>query len=303
MALRDIDVNLYDRDRLERQFGAFLREPTEAKTGLVERELVGESYERILAETSRLVAHQWREHIQDSAVKGFLFHGGVGIGKTAMAKRLTYELSAIFASTRGASDGPSDGSKSGEPENEVVLVLVDGSDIARGRYGDSEERLADLFEYAREGEGHSHRFGIGHGHVHAGEVLRRTVLLFDDVESLFLTRSSGGAKEWHFSQNSVFFHSLDELDTSHTAVVLTTNRIDLLDEAIIDRLMTYEFGSPPRDVLVEVARTRAEKQHLDDAALGEIVARIRDDPSIRSIREVERLVTNAYVRRVTGRQP
>ena len=62
--------------------------------------------------------------------------------------------------------------------------------------------------------------------------MRRTVLLFDDVESLFMARSASAAKEWHFSQNSVLFHSLDELDTSHTAVVLTTNRFDLLDEAV-----------------------------------------------------------------------
>ncbi len=297
MALRDIDVNLYDYQRLHTLFGDFEREPSAAASGRVERELAGENYARILRETALLVAHQWREHIQDSAVKGFLFHGGVGIGKTTMAKRLTYELARMFDSAHGAGTA-----KPGEPANEVVLVMVDGSDIARGRYGDSEERLADLFDYAREGEGLSHRHGLGYGHTHEGETLRRTVLLFDDVESLFLTRSSGGAKEWHFSQNSVFFHSIDELDTSHTAVVLTTNRLDLLDEAIIDRLTGYEFGAPSRDVLSEVAHARAAKQHLSEEALAPILARIRDDASIRSIREVERLVTRAYVTTVLERR-
>src|SRR5690348_6046871 len=64
MALRDIEVNLYDRARLQRQFGAFLRTPTDRTIGLVERELAGEGYERILRETSRLIAHQWRAHIE-----------------------------------------------------------------------------------------------------------------------------------------------------------------------------------------------------------------------------------------------
>ena len=293
MALRDIDVNLYDQARLKQLFGPFERAPKGQLPGRVEHELVGESYLRILRDTSQLIAHQWRAHLQDSAVKGFLFHGGVGIGKTAMAKRLAYELGAIFGG-RGVQ-------KKGEPLDEVVLVLVDGADIARGRYGDSEERLAELFDYAREGEGLSHRFGSGAGHSHAGETVRRTVLLFDDVESLFLTRSSAGAKEWHFSQNSVFFHSIDELDTSHIAVVLTTNRNDLLDEAIIDRFVVYEFGAPAPDVLIEVARERAKKQRLGEDALAPILDRIREDQSIRSIREVERLVTRAYVASVIGK--
>ena len=75
-------------------------------------------------------------------------------------------------------------------------------------------------------------------------------VLFDDVESLFLARGSGGAREWHFSQNSVFFHAIDELNTARTAVVLTTNRIDLVDEAIVDRFLQYEFGVPPQNVLL-----------------------------------------------------
>jgi AAA+ superfamily predicted ATPase len=288
--VRDSDVNLYDWERLHGTFGEFVEEPSAAAPGRVEREMVGETYRRILGDTTRLVGHQWREHIQDSAVKGFLFHGAVGVGKTTMAKRITYELGRLFGTDRD------------KAENEVVLVLIDGSDIARGRYGDSEERLAELFEYAREGEGHGHRFGSGHGHRHEGDAMRRTVLLFDDVESLFMARSAGNAREWHFSQNSVFFHAIDELDTSHTAVVLTTNRIDLLDEALIDRLMPYEFAAPTRDVLLDVAGAFAATQRLGADELAQIRARIREDSSLNSIRQVERLVTNVYIEKVTGRR-
>ena len=287
--LRDIDVNLYDQARLQKQFGSFVGGAVKEASipARVEHELLGESYTRILKETGRLVAHQWREHIEHSSVKGFLFHGGVGIGKTTMAKRLAYEMCRVFGS-----DGSVDA------ENEVVLVAIDGADIARGRYGDSEERLAELFKYARDGETHGHRHGSGAGHQHDDDAMRRTVLLFDDVESLFMARSAGGVKEWHFSQNSVFFHSLDELDTSHTVVVLTTNRFDLLDEAVIDRLLPYEFPKPTREVLLEVARDKARAQQLNENDLIPILRKIRGDKRIHSVREVERLVTKAYIQKI-----
>src|SRR5262249_3189747 len=233
-------------------------------------------------ETSRIVAYQWSEHLERSALKGFLFHGGVGIGKTTMAKRLAYEMCRVLGA---------DGSDP-NPANEVVLVVVDGADIARGRYGETEERLRDLFGYARNGEAGYH------AHRHDDDPRRRTVLLFDDVESLFLLRSSGGAKEWHFSQNSVFFHDIDELDTAHTVVVLTTNRFDLLDAAIVDRFMSYEFGIPSVDVLVEVARAKAAQQRLTDAELVPVLDVIRTEGLVRSIREVERLVMRAYIDKV-----
>ena len=284
--MRDVDFNLYDYSRLREQFGPFVEARAASIPGRTEHDLVGESYGRILRETARLVAHQWREHLEHSAVKGFLFHGGVGVGKTTMGKRLTYELCRLFGS-----DGTDDA------ESEVVLVMIDGSDLARGRYGDSEERLAELFEYARDG-GEAHN--RGHVHRHDDDPVRRTVVLFDDVESLLMARSAGGAKEWHFSQNSVFFHSIDELDTAHTAVVLTTNRLDLLDEALIDRFLTYEFPTPAKDVLTEVARARGRVQHLSDHELAPILARINDGDAIRSIREVERMVTRAYVEKVIG---
>ncbi|MSP97092.1 MAG: AAA family ATPase [Betaproteobacteria bacterium] len=287
--MRDRDVNLYDYARLVKQFGRVIEntaavDPIPAR---VEHELIGDSYRSILSETARIVAHQWREHIEHSSVKGFLFHGGVGIGKTTMAKRLTYEMCRVFGS-----DGSVDA------ENEVVLVIVDGSDIARGRYGESEERLAELFEFARDGETHGHGHGAGHGHSHDDDAMRRTVLLFDDVESLFMSRSAGGAKEWHFSQNSVFFHNLDELDTSHTTVVLTTNRYDLLDDAVIDRLVPYQFAPPTLDALVEVAREKARAQHLGAKELALVLKAIQEESGAQSVRDVERLVTRAYIKAI-----
>lgn len=298
MSLRDSDVNLYDYERLKRDFGAFVEAGESAPSapatapgfwqlgipGRAERELIGDGYQRILRQTARIVAYQWCQNLDRSALKGFLFHGGVGIGKTTMAKRLAYEMCRVLGD---------DGSRATR-DNEVVLLVVDGADIARGRYGETEERLRELFDYARDGE-------AGYpSHKHEGDPKRRTVLLFDDVESLFLRRSSGGAKEWHFSQNSVFFHSVDELDTAHTVVVLTTNRFDLVDEAIVDRFMAYEFGPPALDVLEAVARAKAQQQHLTDQELAPVLQVIRTEGRVQTIREVERLVMAAFVDKVVA---
>ncbi len=317
--MRDSDVNLYRPGRLYQEFGPFIGGPGVDGTAIAANDIVGAPYRRVLAETTAIVGHQWRNEISRSALKGFFFHGGVGIGKTTMGRRLAYELSRLFGGDLAAADiaqamdaghdhgdglrhdhghgfehtndHPSGGT--GSRGDDVVLVIIDGADIARGRYGDSEEQLRKLFQFAREGE--------YHGHTHDDEPIRRTVLLFDDVESLFLARSSGGAKEWHFSQNSVFFHAIDELDTSRIVVVLTTNRIDLVDEAIVDRFLSYEFGVSPKDVLVQVARRRAELQKLDGQRLAPVLSAIEGPGDhVKSIRDVERMVTRAYIAGIIG---
>ena len=274
--MRDSDVDLYTFERLRDQFGSFTARDSE-DLGRAERDLVGSRYREILRELTAIISYQWKEHLEQSALKGFLFHGGVGVGKTAMAKRLTYELCRRFGDN-GAARRRSD---------EVVMILVDGADIARGRYGDTEEQIRDIFNYARDGQSGHHR--------HDDDPKRRTVLLFDDVESLFLTRNSAGAKEWHFSQNSIFFHSIDDLDTAHTAVILTTNRLDLVDEAIVDRFLSYEFAPPPVSVLEEVTREKAKWQRLTEEDLQSVLNAIRAPEAVKSIREIERMVMRAYV--------
>jgi AAA+ superfamily predicted ATPase len=278
--MRDTDVDLYTFERLRDEFGSFGTDDS-AGLGRAERELVGSRYREILRELTAIVSYQWKQHLERSALKGFLFHGGVGVGKTAMAKRLTYELCRRFG----------DNGAAGRSSDEVVMILVDGADVARGRYGDTEEQIRDIFKYARDGQSGGH-------HRHDNDPKRRTIILFDDVESLFLTRNSSGAKEWHFSQNSIFFHSIDDLDTAHTAVILTTNRIDLVDEAIVDRFLSYEFAAPPVSVLEQIVRDKGAQQRLAESELQPILNAIQTAGAVKSIREVERMVMRAYVNKL-----
>ena len=94
--MRDSDVDLYTFERLRDEFGPFAAAETGDELGRSQRELIGSRYREILRELTAIVSYQWKEHLERSALKGFLFHGGVGVGKTAMAKRLTYELCRRF---------------------------------------------------------------------------------------------------------------------------------------------------------------------------------------------------------------
>jgi transitional endoplasmic reticulum ATPase len=268
--------NLSSLKDLEEQFG-----PVVAMDGDIartERDIAGDLYRHLLAELTEIVTHQWRNGIRRSAVKGFFLSGPPGVGKTTLARRVAYELCRRFPASTGLSG-----------ESKVVLALIDGGEIARARYGESEERIREVFTRAQQG---------------FTDPEQRSVILFDDVESILMARGSDNAKEWHFSQDSVFFHAVDELDTSRTIVFLTSNRRDLVDAAIVDRFLGYSLGVPDHNLLVEVAVRRAQEQQLSadqQARLVERVRRAADAGELVSMREAERMVVRQYIEDVLGR--
>ena len=240
-------------------------------------DIIGEPYLRLLAELTQIVAHQWRSGVRRGLVKGFLLSGPPGTGKTTLAKRLAYELCRQFGGGDAAEDDAS-----------VVLAFIDGAEVARSRYGESEERILDLFAHVKA------------GFTAAGQ---RSVILFDDVESIFMARGSAHAKEWHFSQDSVFFHAIDELDTSRAVVVLTTNRPDLVDDAIRDRFLTYNVDYPDADTLLQIALHVAAQQQLPPDQLGRLEGHIRaamQAKTVRSLRDAQRVVVQQYVKDLLG---
>jgi SpoVK/Ycf46/Vps4 family AAA+-type ATPase len=231
-------------------------------------DIVGARYKDLLEELACITEYQWRSGATRGLVKGFLLSGPPGTGKTTLGKRLAYEMGCRFA---GGDTPP------------PVMAFVDGGEISRSRYGESEERIRDIFVHAHTG------FSA------AGQ---RSVLLFDDVESIFMARGAEHAKEWHFSQDSVFFHAVDELDTSRSVIVLTSNRPDLIDEAIRDRFLSYVIDYPDVETLVSMVEKIEAIQHLPTSQSArmkdDLIAAARDG-TVRSMRDAQRFAMRHYI--------
>jgi SpoVK/Ycf46/Vps4 family AAA+-type ATPase len=210
----------------------------------------GEDFQRIFAEVRNVVTHQLGNGSL-KGIKGFIFHGEPGNGKTLMAKVLAKEL-------------------------QLSLFFVDGSVIARELYGQSERQIVKVFTTAGK---------------------KRSLILIDDAESVFPDRDWMKGESWHVAQNNILFHQIDDLDTSQTSLIMTTNKFQLLDTALKDRLYAIEF--PPIDQMtaIEVARIKCAEKGIDPArAEGEIKA---EPEAFRSGRAIEKLVVREYIRQIS----
>ena len=238
-------------------------------------EMVGDRYQDLLQEIAAIAEYQWRSGTTRGLVKGFMLSGPPGTGKTTLAKRLAYELGRRFEA---------------EDEPPVALAFIDGGEISRSRYGESEERIRDIFLHARS------------GFTAQGQ---RSVLLFDDVESIFMARGSQHAKEWHFSQDSVFFHSIDDLDTSRATIVLTSNRPDLIDEAIRDRFLSYVVDYPDLDTLLRMVQQIPAIEQLSGAQQAtlknDLIAAVKNG-SVRSMRDGQRFAMRHFVAKLLKKE-
>ena len=204
----------------------------------------GKEYTDIFYKVRGIIEHQFNKRIK-KGIKGFLFYGEVGLGKTVLAKALAKDLGC-------------------------PLMFIDGSDIARALYGQSEQAISGVFENLKK---------------------EKRVILIDDAESVFPRRDWVKGESWHIAQNNVFFHELDHLDTSNTAVILTTNEVSLMDKAVKDRLFGIEFPFPSKETLIQIAKDKCDDLRIP---WEEIVKKIEESPKIKSIRDVEKLVLEHY---------
>lgn len=156
--------------------------------------------------------------------KGFILQGPPGSGKTEAVIEAGRKLWLNLENEHGL---------------EVRLIHVNSANINTRHFGESEARLQRVFAEAQN---------IMENNV-------RTIILFDDIDTLLMARTEEEAKEWTHALNGVFFHALDNLVTTKTMVIATTNIADRIDPAVLSRLAVRDAPSPTLEEMKTVARS------------------------------------------------
>lgn len=133
--------------------------------------------------------------------KGVLLYGPPGCGKTMFAKAAAAAIGRVY------------GAKS-------EVVLVNGPTIQSPYVGKTEEKIRDIFAYARE-------YQKQHKHP--------LTVFFDEAEVLFPDRTGRARRvaPWEQSQVAQFLSEMDGLNSLGAFVILATNRPEAIDEALL----------------------------------------------------------------------
>ena len=195
--------------------------------------------------------------LPNSPFKGFLLEGPPGTGKTEIVKQVSRKLDRRLGN--------------------VHWLFIDGASIAAPKWGDAEKALRRVFRTAEQ---------LSKEHRNP-----KLLIHFDDVECLMMARGVELAKEWHYSINSILFHEIDRLDPFSVIVCATTNRPDLVDAALRDRLFVIEVPPPPTEQLrvvigeiLDSTGVTSEREELEER----IFAKLKDlgNPTIRDARQL-----------------
>ncbi|XP_057293627.1 26S proteasome regulatory subunit 8 [Hydractinia symbiolongicarpus] len=157
--------------------------------------------------------------------KGVLLYGPPGTGKTLLARAVAHHTECTF-------------------------IRVSGSELVQKFIGEGSRMVRELFVLARE---------------HAP-----SIIFMDEIDSIGSSRiDSGGSGGGDSEVQRTMLELLNQLDgfepTQNIKVIMATNRIDILDSALlrpgrIDRKI--EFPAPNEDARADILRIHSRKMNL-----------------------------------------
>lgn len=133
--------------------------------------------------------------------KGAMLYGPPGCGKTMFARAAASEMKCIYG---GATE----------------MLSISGSELQSMFVGETEKRIKDIFTYARE---YQHQNG-------------HPLLVFIDEAEVLLPDRTGRVRRvapWEESQVATFLAEMDGMQESGAFVLLTTNRPEVIDQAVL----------------------------------------------------------------------
>ena len=95
----------------------------------------------------------------------------------------------------------------------------------------------------------------------------------DDVDGMFPTRSYQKLDAWYLGHLNVLFTEMDKLESDKVGIIMTTNRKDLLDDAVISRIVPYEIPYIDIETAMLYIEQRVKELKMDE----ELVSNIKDN--------------------------
>ncbi len=232
--------------------------------------LIGELHNKISQKIVKTFLVQNEREILDG-IKGFILHGPPGTGKSTIAK---WVISDVVAKTH-LEHFPDD----------QLYVLLNLADIAKAKFGETENIIRDHFESAMKIAKNNGNFFI---------------IVMDDVDGMFPSRSFKKLDAWYLGHLNVLFTELDKLETDKVGVIMTSNRRDLLDDAVISRLVDFEVPFINIETAKMKIESRIKELKMDnnyiEIVLNSIKEKIKDGTIENlSFRDVEKEMIFAYL--------